>query len=157
MKKQKIYLETTLFNYYFDTERDAYKPTVKLFDEIKSGKFEAYTSSYVVDEIEKAFEPKRTSMLNLIKECKIILLPIEKEAERLAGLYIKEKIIPAKYEYDAIHIAIAVINELDFILSLNFKHINKFEVKTLTAYINKRERYYKEIVICSPMEVIDNE
>jgi hypothetical protein len=43
MRKPKIYLETTIFNYYFDTERDAHIDTVKLFKEIKEDKYDAYT------------------------------------------------------------------------------------------------------------------
>ena len=40
----KVYLETTMFNYYFDTERDAHSDTVKLFEEIRAGKYQAFTS-----------------------------------------------------------------------------------------------------------------
>jgi len=47
-KKQKIYLETTLFNYYFDEDRDAHADTVTLFEECVSGKFEPYTSGYII-------------------------------------------------------------------------------------------------------------
>ena len=36
--KSKIYLETTLFNYYFDTDRDAHADTVTLFQEDRRGK-----------------------------------------------------------------------------------------------------------------------
>ena len=52
MRVPKIYLETTMFNYYFDTERDAHADTVKLFNEIQAGKYDAYTSVYVIDELE---------------------------------------------------------------------------------------------------------
>jgi hypothetical protein len=45
----KIYLETTIFNRYFDVEREAYLATVQLFNEIKAGKFDPYTSVYVID------------------------------------------------------------------------------------------------------------
>lgn len=37
MRVPKIYLETTIFNYYFDTDREAHNDTVKLFNEIKQG------------------------------------------------------------------------------------------------------------------------
>jgi predicted nucleic acid-binding protein len=47
----KIYLETTIFNYYFDVERDAHPSTVQLFNEIKANKFEPYTSIYVTEEL----------------------------------------------------------------------------------------------------------
>jgi len=44
MRVPRIYLETTLFNYYFEKERDAHVDTVKLFEEIKAGKYQAFTS-----------------------------------------------------------------------------------------------------------------
>ena len=45
MRTPKIYLETTLFNYFYDSERDAHTDTVALFKEIQAGKYEAYTST----------------------------------------------------------------------------------------------------------------
>jgi len=52
MKKQRIYLETTMFNYYFDEDRDiAHQSTVRLFKDIAVGKYEAFTSRYVVNEL----------------------------------------------------------------------------------------------------------
>jgi len=43
MRILKVYLETTLFNFFFDTDRDAHAATVKLFEEIRAGKHEGYT------------------------------------------------------------------------------------------------------------------
>jgi len=52
MRKLKIYLETTLFNHYFDEDRGlAHDSTVALFEEIAVGKYEAFTSLYVIDEL----------------------------------------------------------------------------------------------------------
>ena len=56
---QNVYLETTMFNYYFDAERNAHADTVKLFEEIKAGKYKAYTSAYAIDELMDAPEEKR--------------------------------------------------------------------------------------------------
>ena len=50
LKKLKIYPETTVFNYYFDEDRDAHADTVTLFEECAAGKFEPYTSDYVLAE-----------------------------------------------------------------------------------------------------------
>ena len=36
-RKPLIYLETTMFNHYFDTDRDAHPATVRLFKEIRAG------------------------------------------------------------------------------------------------------------------------
>ena len=69
MKKQKIYLETTMFNCYFDEDRGiAHDSTVRLFKDIANGKYEAYTSRYVDDELSNTKGEKREKMLGLIAE-----------------------------------------------------------------------------------------
>jgi len=156
MRRPRVYLETTMFNYYFDTDRDAHNATVALFDEIKAGKYEAYTSVYVTDELALTSEPKRSKMLSLIGQHGIRLLSDNYEARRLADIYVRESIIPTKYYYDGLHIAIATINDLEYVFSLNFKHINKLKTKTMTSIVNIRENY-RPITIASPLEVIESE
>jgi hypothetical protein len=93
MRKLKIYIETTLFNFYFDEDRgDAHIDTVKLFKEIKAGKYEAFTSDYVVNEIESAPIEKSEKMLNLIKQYGITVLALNTEAEQLAEMYVEQGI-----------------------------------------------------------------
>ena len=64
MRKEKIYLETTIFNYYFDNDRDAHADTVKLFQEIDKEKYEAYTSAYVVRELLNALLKNKKKCYN---------------------------------------------------------------------------------------------
>ena len=156
MRRPKIYLETTVFNHYFDTDREAHTATVKLFDEILDGEYEAYISVYVIDELEDAKEPKRSNMLGLISKYNIQVLQFDKEAERLADIYVNEGVIPVRFTYDGYHIAIATTNDLECIFSLNFKHINKLKTKRMTSVINLREGY-RPITIASPLEVESNE
>ena len=158
MQKRKIYLETTIFNYFFDADRGVmHEATVKLFDEIKSGKFEVFTSSYVVEEISNAPELKRTKMLSLIKEYGLEVLVGNSEIECLADMYHMKGVIPANSHLDSLHIAVASIKEMDYIISLNFSHINRVKTKEGAAHVNASLGYNKEIVICTPMEVIENE
>jgi len=155
MRKPKIYLETTLFNYFFDTDRDGHSDTVKLFKEIQAGKYEAYTSSYVLDELEETKdERKRESMFALIGEHNIIVIPGDDEAQNLASVYVNAGVIPAAKSYDSLHISIATINDLDYIFSFNFKHINRVKTKTMTSAINISEGY-KPITIATPGEVVE--
>jgi len=157
MRKQRIYLETTLFNYYFDEDRGfAHDSTVALFKEIAAGKYEAFTSRYVVDELGNAPEAKRDKMLSLIFEHDIPILEPNEEAVRIAELYIAEKIIPQKYRTDSLHIAISTVNELDMILSMNFQHIVKRKTKIGTANINALNGY-RAVEINTPMEVVEYE
>jgi len=156
MRKPKLYIETTLFNYYLDAERDAHPATVRLFNEIAAGRFEAFTSTYVTDELEAAPDAKRDHMLNLIVEYGITVLAPDEEAVRLTDLYVAEGIIPSRYRTDGLHIAIASVNELDMIISMNFQHIVKRKTKIGTANVNALY-HYRPVEICTPMEVVDDE
>ena len=156
MRKMKIYLETTLFNFYFDAERDAHAATVGLFKEIAAGNYEAFTSRYVVDELEKDTTEKREKMLGLIKQFNIPVFDFSEEAEKLADIYVAEGVIPVRYRMDGVHIAISAINDLDMIVSMNFQHIVKRKTKIATANINALNGY-RVVEILNPMEVVDNE
>ena len=156
MRKQKVYLETTLFNFYFDEDRDAHADTVKLFKEIAAGKYEGFTSSYVTEELENAPEEKRDNMMGLIREYDIAVLAPNEEAVRMADIYVAENVIPQKHRMDGLHIAIATVNELDMIISMNFKHIVKRKTILATGKINNLNGY-RAIEIYSPMEVVEDE
>ena len=84
--KLRLYLETTVFNWYFD-DRPEHEKVVRLFEAIRSGQFAGYTSRYVTDELKKASEPKRTDMLKLIDDYGIILLDPKPQVEVLASEY----------------------------------------------------------------------
>jgi len=156
MRKPKIYLETTLFNYYFEPTREAHADTVRLFEEIKSGKYGALTSTAVVEELEKAPEEKRDCMVALLNESPIVVLPITDEIKALAEQYIAAEILPRNSLTDARHIAAATVNDMDIIVSLNFKHIVRLKTVEMVGLVNLRAGY-KPIGICSPMEIVEND
>jgi predicted nucleic acid-binding protein len=156
MVKQKIYLETTMFNYYFDKDRELHPAVVAAFEAIGVGDYEGYTSNYALDELMLAPEPKKGDMLGLIAKYGITTIDGSDEAERMADIYIEHDAIPKNKRLDALHIASASINGREYIMSLNFKHINKVKTKRIVDFINVNEGY-KSIVICAPMEVIDYE
>jgi len=156
MRKLKVYLETTLFNYYFDEDREAHPATVRLFEDIAAEKYEAYTSDYAVDELEKTISDKREKMLALIGQYGISVLGLDKEAEQLADAYVEQGIIPVKYRTDGVHIAVAAVNDLDMIISMNFQHIVKRKTKLGTGSINALNGY-RAVEVYNPMEVSDDE
>jgi len=150
-----IYLETTIFNFPFADDAPQYKAdTLRLFAEIKAGKFRPFTSEYVTQELEAATDALREDRLRLIQEYGIEVIPFSDEAKRLASVYIEAGIIPPAYRTDGFHIAVAAVKGFDFIVSLNFRHIVKRKTIEGTELINFREGY-KKIGIYSPAEVID--
>ena len=156
MRKLKVYLETTLFNFYFDEDRDAHVDTVQLFKDIAIGKYEAYTSLYVIDELQGAPGEKRDRMIALIEKYGIMVLSLNQEAEQLADVYVEQGVVPLKYRTDGVHIAVAAVNDLDMIISMNFQHIVKRKTKFRTGNINALNGY-RSVEICTPMEVNDHE
>ena len=156
MRRQKVYLETTVFNYYFDTTKNAQPVTVAFFETIGSGHFEGYTSGYTYEELDKAPEPQRSDMLNLIEKYHITVLNTSTEVIQLAEQYLANNIIPKKKIVDALHIAIASVEELDIILSYNFRHINKLKTKAMIPAVNQ-QLGYRGISIAQPQEIFDYE
>jgi len=157
MRVPTIYLETTIFNFPFADDAPQYQAdTKRLFMEIKAGKFRPLTSEYVTQELESATDPRREDRLRLINEYDIEVIPASDETERLAKLYIKEGVIPEKYLTDALHIAAVTVAGLDFIVSLNFRHIVKRKTIIETEIINAREGF-RRVFIHTPAEVIDND
>src|SRR3990172_1520614 len=155
MKKIKCYLDTTIFNFVF-AEGDAEKKdiTVKFFNILPSIGEGTYISDEVIREISRASEPRRSQLEGLIRKISPLLLGIDLETEELAERYIKEGIIPEKYRSDALHIAVAVINGIDVIVSWNFEHIVKLKTRVMVDGVNKLLGYH-EIEICSPEEVVE--
>ena len=160
MEKPKIYLETTVFSFCY--EKRTAPPYLELraevgriFDLIKAGEYEPYTSLYAVDEIMNDPDTeKRERMKALITDYDIAVLPASDEARWLAALYIQEGAISQIYETDAAHIAITTVNGLDFIVSLNFTHIARPWTIERVRRVNRREGY-QGIGIYKPAEVLE--
>ena len=152
----KLYLETSIFNYYFDADREGHEDTIRLFEAIRAKKYEAYTSEYAEIELRQAPEPKRSKMLALIKEYDIQVFSIDVESDRLASLYVARKVIPERFRFDSLHVAAASVHGLDYVLSYNFRHINRVKTKLLTSRINSEEGF-GTVVICTAKEILDDE
>jgi len=95
-------------------------------------------------------------MLDLIEKFSIKVRNFENEIDNLANLYIKRKAIPERCQFDSSHIAAATVRDLDYILSYNFRHINRVKTKLLINRINS-ENGYGAVVICTAKEVLADE
>ncbi len=158
MKKLKIYLDTSVINFLFADDAPEKKDITKsLFEEIEQGKYEIYISELVVAEINKTEdEEKKGKLLTIIQKYQPKELIGSEEVFHLAEKYMKSKIIPKRFEEDAVHIAYAVINNLDVLISWNMRHIVKLKTKLGVNSINKIEGY-NEIELVNPEEVIEDE
>ena len=160
MEKPRIYLETTVFSFYHETreygEYPKYKTQVReIFERIKAGEFEPYTSIFVMDEIENEKNAEKLEKIRkLIAKHDLTFLEITDEADRMAKLYVQEGAVSPTWETDAAHIAMATVNGLDFIVSLNFTHIVRPWTIERARRVNRREDY-QGIGFYKPEEVLE--
>ena len=81
-----------------------------------------------------------------------LLLNVDVEALELAETYILNKILPAKFRNDLLHIALATIHHVDILVSWHFKHIVRYDKIRQFNAINLQEGYHT-LDIYSPMEL----
>ena len=156
MKKLKLYLDTSIINFVIAEDSLIEKQvTRQLLREIEREKYEVFISEVVLLEINRAPEAISQKLKSIVKDLDAEELSIDQESQMLANRYIEEGIIPEKYENDALHIAIASVNNLDVIVSWNFRHIVKLKTKREVTGVNAIMGY-KEIEIYSPWEVVEN-
>jgi predicted nucleic acid-binding protein len=77
---------------------------------------------------------------------------ISTEAESVAKQLLISKAVPANSERDALHIAIAATQGIDYLLTWNFKHINNAITRILVTSVVKNCGYECPI-LCSPEEL----
>ena len=75
---------------------------------------------------------------------------------RLSHAYVAAAAVPADYEDDARHIAIATVNDIQVIVSWNFRHMVNIERKRKINSVNLREGF-PLLDLVSPWEVNDEE
>lgn len=149
----RIYLDTSVISGLYTRDPGIHAITHDFFSAAKFGNYTLYSSEIAAIEIKATSNIKlRQMLIEALEEHQIEILPISEEAEALARRYTKEKIIPAKYIADALHIAMASIHGIPILASWNFKHIVKHKTRVEVNRINQ-ESGLLQIDICSPQEV----
>jgi predicted nucleic acid-binding protein len=150
MKRQRIYIDTSVIGGYYDVEFEM--ATRQLFKRIVNKEFDIFFSE--VNETELITAPQHVKdVKNLIPSDCFHYISVTDEAEVLMQLYISEKTLGKASENDAYHIALASINKIDCLISWNFKHIVNYDKIKMFNAVNMRFGY-PLIDICSPLEFI---
>lgn len=158
MRKLKLYIETSAWNFYFADDAPEKRDITKdFFDSIKKGCYEIYISEVILREINNAPENKKSLLAKLIEQYAPIKLDTISEVEELANIYLNKKIIPEFKRDDALHVGIATVYEMDAIVTWNYKHLANLRKVELFHSANLEAGYFKKVEIITPMEVIKDE
>ena len=158
MKRLKLYLDTTVWNFAFADDAPQYtEATLEFFKLVRWGRFDIYTSETVLVEVEDAPDKRRRQIAALMGEVRPQRLELHGEVERLAKEYLKKEALPKRSLYDAYHVAYATFHGMDAVLSWNFKHLANINRHRRIVGINAQEGYNKDLQIMTPLEVIGHE
>ncbi|MFH1824828.1 MAG: PIN domain-containing protein [Candidatus Firestonebacteria bacterium] len=142
MMKNKLYLDTSIPNAYFDNRVPLRQLITQKWFQNDMQDYSVCISALVLEEISMIEEKDlRENLINIVMSSNPIVHEIDKISIRLADLYLKKEAIPRKENNDALHIAIAVVNSIPFLASWNFKHIVKARTIYAINEINLKHKY----------------
>jgi len=84
------------------------------------------------------------------------VLPTSASAESLASLLISSLAVPASEPRDALHIALAAVNGIDYLVTWNLKHIANASARNLIER-TCRSAGFEPPVICTPEELMETD
>ena len=118
------------------------------------GDYEVYISALVEEEISGGDPIAAAKRLEAVANIPSIL--ITAEAQLLADALVSSRAVPDNSVRDALHIAIAATQGIEYLLTWNFKHINNAETKRLIARVVEAQGWVCP-VLCSPEELGSND
>lgn len=150
MKKLKVFLDTSVYSALYD-ERDLNRQNLTQDFWKNIDDYELYYSDINIEEIDAVVvEDLKIKLKTLLEKGKKV--EITTEVKELTKAYIKESILPEKYENDALLLALTTCHSLDILISWNFKHLVKRKTRIGVNLINLKKGY-KPIEILAPPEL----
>lgn len=154
-KRPQVDVETTIVSYLTafpsrDLIRAAHQQITRTWWNTRD-RFDLLSSQLV--ERESAAGDARAAHLRLVALKGIKLLRLKPEATALAGELVRRGGLPRKATADAFHVAIAVVDGMDYLLTWNCKHIANATMRGRIEMIC-RDAGFEPPVICTPEELV---
>lgn len=154
--KPKVYVETSVVSYLTAwRSRDIVvagnqETTREWWD--RRGDFDLFISEFVIDEAPGGAPDAATRRLDALSG--LPLIDIGDEVETVAGALLARASLPSKASLDALHIAVATLGGMDYLLTWNCAHIaNPAFRPRIEAVI--RLLGYQPPIICTPLELLE--
>jgi hypothetical protein len=113
--------------------------------------FDLYVSQLVLDEAGAGEEDGAARRLEMLAT--LPLLDLREEGAELGQALLAEVPLPDSAAADALHIAIAVINGMDYLVTWNCTHIANAALRSRIAAVC-RSRGFEGPIICTPEELM---
>ena len=155
--KSSVYIETTIPSYLTAWRSPELvmaanqEATRKWWDESRA-KFELFISQLVIGEISNG-DPEAVKRRIAVVE-NLPELALTDKAEALAAKLLLGDALPQKAKADALHIGIATVHGMDYLLTWNCTHIANAIMRPKIESIC-RAAGYEPPVICTPPELVE--
>jgi hypothetical protein len=158
--KPSVYIETTIVSYLVgwlnrnDLQLAANQELTRRWWSMRRSEFELFTSAAVIEEAREGDAALASERLRLLQG--ITLLRSSEAAHQLKSDLLRQGRMPAKAETDALHIAIAAVHGVEYLVTWNCKHIANAVTLPL-VYGVCRSAGYEPPFICTPYELMGAE
>lgn len=143
--KQTLYLETSVVGAYLDNGEPFRRDLTIRWWEHELSEYQAFSSVLVRREIERMEEPHRSGYLNLLKP--LTELELTDEVAILADGYIDRGIFHRKYISDAVHVALASVHKVDYIVTWNFGHLANVRKQARMRLFNTAAGFFAPVIV----------
>ncbi|REJ77905.1 MAG: hypothetical protein DWQ47_16225 [Acidobacteria bacterium] len=143
--KKSLYLETSVVGAYLDNGEPFRRDMTIRWWEHELSEYRACVSILVRRELECLAQPHRDSYLNLIKDLEQLDLP--EEASILAEGYISRGIFKRKFIGDALHVAVASVYKVDYLVTWNFGHVANVRKQARIRLFNTAAGFFVPMIV----------
>ena len=156
MIKPKVYLETSVISYLTarpsrDLITAAHRQITHEWWENYTPQYDLFISQLVIQEVTAGDVQAATRRLQVLND--LPLLAIQEDARTLTRLLVQQGGLPARAVEDALHIAIATVHGMDYLVTWNCKHIANATTRNTITDICQAQGY-EPPVICTPEELM---
>ena len=151
-----VYIETSIVSYLTarptsDLLAAAWQKITLDWWEMQRNRFDLYTSDVEVEEAGKGNREAAARRLGALSG--ITILPITNPVVALSRVFIQERAIPANALNDALHLALASVHGVDYLLTWNCRHLDNAETKPIMRNVCTMNGYTSP-EICTPQELM---
>ncbi|WGV26713.1 type II toxin-antitoxin system VapC family toxin [Halotia branconii] len=153
---ESVYIETSIIGYLTARPSNnlilmANVEATRQWWDIRRVQFDLYISQTVLDEVARGDAEIATRRLKMLSD--FPLLEVNEAVENLAAQYLAKSNLPPKAADDALHIAVATVYGLDYLLTWNCKHIANAQIQKKLIQISF-DVGYELPTICTPYELM---
>lgn len=143
--KQSLYLETSVVGAYLDNGEPFRRDLTIRWWERELSEYRAVVSPLVARELERVPEPHRTGYLKLIAPLEQV--NVSEEAAILAEGYVTRGIFHRKYLGDALHVALASVHKIDYLVTWNFGHLANVRRQARIRLFNTAAGFFSPVIV----------